>query len=218
MGRDKALVPLGGRPLVSWTVERLAPQCGALAISRHDGQLDGPHLGRPLLADGGDVRAGPLAGLLAGLDWVAAVEPDAAHAVTVAVDSPFLPEDFVARLVAAREAAGAGAAVASSGGRRHPVAALWPVAARHALRAALLGEGLRRVGLFLDRQIPVVVAWSTEPFDPFLNLNAPHDLAAAEAIQAGASHTKRRKCLTHFRRVTPHERRRAFALASGQEK
>lgn len=184
MGRDKALVPLGGRPLVAWTVERLAPQCGALAISRHDGRLDGIDLGLPLLGDGEPGRAGPLAGVLAGLDWAAAVDPDATHAVTVAVDSPFLPSDFVARLAAAREAAAGEAAVASSCGRRHPVAALWPVAARHALRAALLGEGLRRVGLFLDRFRPVAVEWPSAPFDPFLNLNAPADLAAAEAVRA----------------------------------
>ena len=187
MGRDKALVPIGGRPLVVWTVERLAPQCGPLAISRHDGRLGGIELGLPLLAAGDPGRAGPLAGLLAGLDWAASSGHEAGHAVTVAVDSPFLPGDFVARLTAARDAGGAEAAVASSGGRRHPVAALWPVRARHALRAALLGEGLRRVGLFLDRYGPAVADWPTAPFDPFMNLNAPEDVAAAEAVRAGTA-------------------------------
>lgn len=184
MGRDKALAPLAGQPLVAWTVERLRPQCGALAVSRHDGRLDGIALGLPVLADGEAGRAGPLAGLLAALDWAAAVEPGATHAITTAVDSPFLPDDFVARLAGARDASGRGAAVAASGGRRHPVAALWPVAARHGLRAALIGGGLRRVGVFLDRCDPAVVDWPTEPFDPFLNLNAPADLAAAEALHA----------------------------------
>ncbi len=184
MGRDKALVPLGGRPLVAWIVERLAPQCATLAVSRHDGRLAEVDLGLPLLADGEVGYAGPLAGLLAGLDWAAAVDPGAAHAVTAAVDSPFLPEDFVARLVAARDASGAEAAVASSGDRRHPVAALWPIRARHALRAAMLGGGPRRVGLFLDRLRPAVADWPTVPFDPFLNLNTPEDLAAAEAVRA----------------------------------
>ncbi len=188
MGHDKALVRLGGVPLVAWTAGRLAPQCGALAVSRHDGQLEGCDLGLPLLADGDLGGAGPLAGLLAGLDWAAAVVAEATHAVTVAVDSPFLPEDFVARLLAARDAGGAEAAVASSGGRRHPVAALWPVRARHALRAAMLGEGLRRVGLFLDRFRPAVADWPTAPFDPFLNLNTPEDLAAAEAVRATLLH------------------------------
>lgn len=180
MGTDKALAPLAERPLVARTIERLAPQCGLLAVSRHDGHLPGLNLGLPVIADGGDHRLGPLGGLLAGLDWAAAADPGAARAVTVAVDTPFLPEDFVARLMAA----GPGAVAASSGGRRHPVAALWPVAARHALRAALQDEGLRRVGVFLDRLAPAAVDWPTDPFDPFINLNTPEELAAAEAIHA----------------------------------
>lgn len=183
MGRDKALAPLGGRPLLAWTAERLAPQCAALAVSRHDGRLDGLDLGLPLLADAENgPRAGPLAGVLAGLDWAAA--SGAAQAVTAAVDSPFLPSDFVARLLAAAGAGGSGAAVARSGGRRHPVAALWPVDARHALRAAMRDDGLRRVGVFLDRLAPAPVDWPTEPFDPFMNLNAADDVAAAEAVHA----------------------------------
>lgn len=188
MGQDKALMRLGGRPLVAWTVDRLAPQCGALAIARHDGRLDGIDLGLPLLADGDADRVGPLAGLLAGLDWAAAAAPDAKHAVTVAVDSPFLPGDVVARLSAARQAGGAAAAVASSGGRRHPVVALWPVTARHALRTALRHGGLRRIGLFLDGFAPATVEWPTDPFDPFLNLNAPEDVATAEAVLARMCH------------------------------
>ena len=183
MGRDKALVPLGSRPLVAWTIERLAPQCGALAVSRHDGRLDGWDVGLPLLNDGAIGRAGPLAGVLAALDWAAAVVPRATHAVTISVDSPFLPTDLVARLDAARAASGREAAVASSGGRRHPVAALWPIAARESLRSAMRDEGLRRVGLFLDRLSPAVVDWPTEPFDPFTNLNTPEDLAMAEAAR-----------------------------------
>ncbi len=182
MGRDKAGVEVGGRSLLTRTIERLRPQCGPLVVSRHDGTLDGPDHGLPLVADGVAGRAGPLAGILAGLDWVAEVNPAATHAVTVPVDAPFLPTDLVVRLTAAREAASAGACCAASGERRHPVVALWPVAARHRLREALAIEGLRRLGAFLDRLDPAVASWPVEPFDPFLNLNAPADLAAAEAI------------------------------------
>jgi molybdenum cofactor guanylyltransferase len=182
MGQDKALVTLAGRTLVSWTVARLTPQVSALAISRHDGQLAGvdPHL--PILADAGESYDGPLAGLLAGLDWVAATEPQASHAVTVPVDAPFLPADFVAQLLALRDATGAAACVAASGGRRHPTAGLWPVAARHLLRDAMRDEGLRRIGSFLERLGAAEAQWPTEPGDPFLNLNTPEDLAAAEAV------------------------------------
>ena len=182
MGRDKAGVEIGGRTLLSRTIERLRPQCGALVVSRHDGTLDSPAHGLPVVADGVPGRAGPLAGILAGLDWVAGVDPAATHAVSVPVDAPFLPSDLVARLAEAREAAGAGACCAASGERRHPAVALWPVAARHRLRTALVGEGLRRLGAFLDGLAPAVARWPVEPFDPFLNLNAPGDLAAAEEI------------------------------------
>ena len=182
MGRDKALVELVGQNLVSRTVARLAPQVGALAISRHDGRLDGFDAGLPILADSSEVRDGPLAGLLAGLDWVAMVDPEASHAVSVPVDSPFLPPDVVSRLMARRNETGAAACVASSGGRRHFTTAVWPVTARHALKSVMRNEGFRRVGVFLERLGAAEAEWSTIPFDPFLNLNTPEDLAAAEAI------------------------------------
>ena len=186
LGQDKALVRLGGRRLVDRVAARLAPQVSALAISRHDGLLDEPRPGATLLADAPGPRDGPLAGLLAGLDWAAAHHRAATHAVTVAVDSPFLPVDLVERLAAARVAAGTEACVAESGGRRHPVACLWPVAARHALREELERDGSRRVGLFLDRFRPAVVRWPAEPVDPFLNVNTAEDLAAAEAMLASS--------------------------------
>ena len=181
MGRDKALVRLDGLRLVDRTVARLVPQVAALAVSRHAGGLDGLPPGVALVTDGAGAHAGPLAGLLAGLDWVAARDPAATHAVTVPVDAPLLPDDLVARLSEARAAAGADAAVALSGDRRHSVTALWPVSARGVLRAALEVEELRRVGLFLDRLGPAEARWPCEPHDPFLNVNQPDDLAAAEA-------------------------------------
>ena len=186
LGRDKALVRLGGQRLVDRVADRLAPQVTALAISRHDGLLDAPRPGATLLADAAGPRDGPLAGLLAGLDWVAASHPAATHAVTVAVDSPFLPRDLVERLAAALSAAGAQACVAESGGRRHPVACLWPVAARHVLREDLGRDGSRRVGLFLDRLRPAIVRWPATPVDPFFNVNTAEDLAAAEAMVASS--------------------------------
>lgn len=180
MGRDKALVTLGGRPLIVWAIERLSPQVGALAISRHDGRLEGVDRSLPLLADEPGEPAGPLAGVLAGLDWAATLDPPPTHVVTVAVDTPFLPLDLVERLTATRAAAETAAAVAASGGRRHPVAALWPVAARAALREALHRDG-RRIGDILDQLGAAMAEWPVLPFDPFLNLNAPEDLAAAES-------------------------------------
>lgn len=186
MGSDKALQEVAGRSLLSRTVARLAPQCREVAVSRHDGRQDGVDAGLAVLRDAVPGQAGPLAGILAGLDWAAGIDPTATHIVTVAVDTPFLPLDFVARLAEAREAASASACCAMSGDRRHPVAALWPVAAREVLRDALLGEGLRRVGQFLDRLGPAVAVWPVDPYDPFYNVNAPDDVARAEAMAVQA--------------------------------
>ena len=91
-----------------------------------------------------------------------------------------MPTDLAARLVAAVEA-GAELACAASDGRIHPVVALWPVAIRAELRAALRGGGERKVGAFVELRA-AVVRWPTLPHDPFYNVNAPQDVETAEAI------------------------------------
>ncbi len=180
-GADKALLTLAGRPLLAHVLDRLAPQVGAIALSANGDPARFASFGLPVLADAGGSGEGPLAGLLAGLDWAAAI--GAAHVVAVAVDTPFLPADLVARLAAA--AGPGGAAVAASPDaagrlRRHPAMGLWPVALRGALRAALDG-GLRKAGLWAETAGARVAAFETGASDPFFNLNRPEDLAAAEA-------------------------------------
>lgn len=179
-GIDKPLLMLGGRTLLDRVAERLAPQCPAgLALSANGDPARFAGFPGPVLADGVPGRPGPLAGVLAGLDHAAAV---GAHWVVSAPgDAPFLPRDLVARLEAARAAAGAPLAHAASGGRGHYAAALWPVGLRADLRAALVERGERRVGAFLARHGAAVAAWPAGPPDPFLNVNGPGDLAAAEA-------------------------------------
>lgn len=178
-GADKALLPLDGRPLIDHVLARFAPQVGALAISangpaaRFDGQ------GLPVLADAeGHLGEGPLAGLIAGLDWAAG--QGAAWLATVSCDMPFLPGDLVARLAADGAPRGA---MASSGGRLHPTAALWPVDARQIV-AARFAAGERRLRAAL--QDPAEVAFPDSP-DPFANINAPADLAAAAARLGAAA-------------------------------
>jgi molybdopterin-guanine dinucleotide biosynthesis protein A len=140
----------------------------------------------PVIADDVPDYAGPLAGILAGLDFIAAYLPEARFAVSVAGDTPFLPTDLVARLHLAREQDGAEVACARSGGRTHPVVALWPIAIREDLRKALVGEDLRKVTRFLERHSLAYADWPVEPFDPFLNINEPTDIAAAEEISRTA--------------------------------
>ena len=128
-------------------------------------------------------QPGPLAGVLAGLDHVAAHHPDARFAVTVPTDAPFLPGDLVARLVARRSSDPSKVIVcAMSGGRPHYVTALWAVELRHDLRRALLERDERRVLAFYARHPFAPVDWAVTPYDPFFNVNKPEDLAEAERI------------------------------------
>ena len=187
-GGDKPLLHLGGVSLLSRAIGALRPQCDALLMSANGDPARFSAFGLPVIADEIEGFAGPLAGILAGLDFVAAYLPEVRFAVSVAADTPFLPSDLIARLHLARETEGAELACARSGGRAHWAVALWPVAIRPALRHALVDENLHRLEGFLERYPLAYADWPTEPFDPFLNINEPADLVAAEQIlQAGAA-------------------------------
>ena len=183
-GGDKALLRLGGRRLIDRVVARLRPQVAALAINANGDPTRFAGCGLPVVADSVPDFAGPLAGVLAGLDWAAARHPDVSHVASVATDAPFLPTDLVSRLVAALGEADADLACAASGGRPHPVFGLWPVRLREALRDALLDDKIRKVDLWTARYKLVTVPFSDRPVDPFFNANRPEDLNAAAALLA----------------------------------
>jgi len=137
--------------------------------------------GLPVIADVVDGFAGPLAGVLTGLEHAAATHPDVTHVISLATDAPFLPRDLGARLIAA-VADGADMAQARSNGRRHPVFAIWPVSMAAGLRAALVDEGLRKIDDFTARHDCAIVDFVNEDdagLDPFTNLNTPEDLEMA---------------------------------------
>jgi molybdopterin-guanine dinucleotide biosynthesis protein A len=133
--------------------------------------------GLPVLPDSIPDQPGPLAGVLAAMIWA-----EADYVATVPGDAPFLPPDLLVRLAEARTAAGAEIALARSGGRSHPVAALWPSRLRPALQRAISEEGLRRMADWVARHQAVEVDFPVEPVDPFFNINRPEDLAAAERL------------------------------------
>lgn len=173
-GGDKGRLQVGGRPILRRVTMCLAAQVPALALNANGDPARFADLGLPVLADSVPGWPGPLAGVLAALDWAAGEE--AGWCVTAPGDCPFLPGDLVRRLHAAR---GAGQfACASSGGRSHPVIAVWPVECRAVLREALAG-GLRKVGAFAAQSL---AEWPTIPCDPFLNVNTPEDLVLAERL------------------------------------
>jgi len=184
-GGDKALRGLGRRTLLGRVVERLRPQVAALVINANGNPARFAEFGLPVVPDGVPDFAGPLAGVLAGLDWAAAHRPDLSHVATVATDAPFLPKDLVSVLVAALTEADADLACAASGGRTHPVFGLWPVRLKEDLRGALTGDGIRKVDLWTGRHKLVTVPFADRPVDPFFNVNRPADLdAAAELLAA----------------------------------
>jgi molybdopterin-guanine dinucleotide biosynthesis protein A len=181
-GGDKGLSAIDGRSMLGRVIATLAPQCTGLLLNANGDPGRFESFGLPIVADDVPGFAGPLAGILAGLEWLAQKAPAAVWAVSVAADTPFIPTDLVARLHAARSAAEARLACAASAGRIHPVVGLWPVALRHDLRAFLIDEGQRRTGSFAARYRLAEAAWPDTPYDPFFNANAPQDLDEAEAI------------------------------------
>ncbi len=181
-GGDKPLRRVGGRSILERVIDRLAPQCEGLLINANGDPGRFASFDLPVVADDIPDFAGPLAGILAALDWIARDRPAVRWAVSVAGDTPFIPPDLVARLHAGRAEADSSLACAASGGRTHPVVGLWPVSLRVDLRAFLIEEGQRKVGAFGPRHGIAEVDWPVEPYDPFFNANAPDDLDEAERI------------------------------------
>jgi molybdopterin-guanine dinucleotide biosynthesis protein A len=183
-GGDKPLRTIAGRTILAHVIERLSPQCDGLLLNANGDPVRFAAYGLPVVADSVPDFAGPLAGILAGLDWLAANRSDRQWLVSVAADTPFIPRDLVARLHAAREEANVPLACAASGGWTHPVIGLWPVALREELRHALTVEDERKIDRWTARHGVVSVEWPTEPVDPFFNANRPDDLAEAERLHA----------------------------------
>jgi len=181
-GGDKARIRIGGVTILERVLGRLAPQCSRIVISANGDPARFADTCLPVVADSVPDFAGPLAGILAGLDWTAANAPEYEWLVSVPNDCPFLPKNLVANLHDARAKVGAPLACACSGGWQQPVIGLWPVTLREDLRHALVSESLRKIGLWTARHGIGFADWPDEPIDPFLNVNTPEDAARAEAI------------------------------------
>jgi molybdenum cofactor guanylyltransferase len=183
-GGDKARITIGGATILRRVLACLAPQCACIVINANGDPARFADTCLPVVADSVPDFAGPLAGILAGLDWAAANAPDCEWLASAPGDCPFLPGDLVRRLHEARIAAAMPLACARSGEQRHQVVALWPVALRENLRRALLDQGLRKIEIWTARHGAAVADWPAEPIDPFFNVNTPEDAARAQAIAA----------------------------------
>ncbi len=185
-GGDKSLMRLGGRTILDHVVERARPQVAELLINANGDPARFADFKLPVAADVIPDFAGPLAGVLTGMAWVADNAPEIPWLASFATDAPFLPHDMVARLLAAIDEAGAEMACATSGGRAHPVFGIWPVRLRGELKRAMEDEEMRKIDRWTARYNIVHVAFDGPEVDPFFNVNRPENLAEAETM-AGAS-------------------------------
>ena len=183
-GGDKCLRKVAGRPLLSRVIERIFPQVDHVVLNANGDPERFSEFGLPVIADVVEGNAGPLAGILTGLDWAARHVTECEWVVSVPTDAPFLPMDYVARMMAAIEDEDAELACASTNGRTHPVAGLWALRLMLELRSALIDEDIRKIDQWTVRYRLADVEFSSEPIDPFFNANRPEDLKAAEVILA----------------------------------
>ena len=185
-GGDKSLLDLGGRSILQHVIERLRPQVEEIALSANGAPSRFENFGLPVVPDSIEGFAGPLAGVLAGMDY--AVGEGFDRIVTVAADTPFFPTNLVALFQIAADRAGSGLVLAATpdekrGILRHPTFGLWPVSLREDLRQALQ-DGLRKVVLWTDGHNGTVALFDSADEDPFFNVNTPDDLTAARKIMA----------------------------------
>jgi molybdopterin-guanine dinucleotide biosynthesis protein A len=186
-GGDKCMRTLAGRPLLDRLIDAVRPQVGTLILNANGDPARFAAYGLPVVHDVIDGYAGPLAGVLTGLEWAAANAPAAEWVASFATDAPFLPDDLVARLLAAVRDKGAEMACAASGGRTHPVFGLWPVALRGELRRAMIEDDMRKIDRWTAGYDIVAVPFEAAGGrDPFFNVNNPENLEEAERFLAGA--------------------------------
>ncbi|MEM7222897.1 MAG: molybdenum cofactor guanylyltransferase MobA [Pseudomonadota bacterium] len=191
-GGDKCLRDLAGKPILAHILERARPQVAAMVLNANGDPARFAAFGQPIVADSVEGFAGPLAGVLSGMEWAAATLPGCRWIVSFACDAPFLPLDLAKRLMDAVKEEGADMACAQSLGRDHPVFGLWPLALKDELAHAMTEEGLRKVDLWTGRYRLARVAFApletaAGPLDPFFNTNRPEDLEQAERFMTAQS-------------------------------
>ena len=183
-GGDKPMRTIGGRTILERVIARLQPQCDGLILNANGDPARFAAFGLPVISDDVADFPGPLAGILAALDWTAANRPNVEWILSAAADCPFLPRDLVTRLHQALSEQNAQLAVAASGWQSHPVIGLWSLALRDELRHALVVEDIRKIDRWTARYKLATVTWPTTPLDPFFNANTVSDIAEAERLAA----------------------------------
>jgi molybdenum cofactor guanylyltransferase len=182
-GGDKGLKRIGGQLMLTRVINRIEQQVERLIISANGDPERFIDFDLPVIPDDLPDLPGPLAGILAAMDFAAEMT-SANFVLSVAADCPFLPRDLCPRLLALQKLHDSRISVARSGGFAQPTIALWDTSLRRDLRKALSEEGLRKIDAFTARYPTTSVDWPVTPYDPFFNANTPDDLAHAENIAA----------------------------------
>ncbi len=179
-GGDKNQLQLGGKPILDRLIDRVKPQVETLILNANGDAGRFAEYGLPVVADVIEGFAGPLAGVLTGLEWASEHKPTYQWVATFATDAPFVPTDMVGKLLQAVEAEKADMACAMSNGRTHPPFALWPVRLKEDLRRAMIEEDMRKIDLWTARYAIKHVPFENPEMDPFFNINKPENLDEAE--------------------------------------
>ena len=185
-GGDKTMIEVGGQSLLTRVIARLSPQVGPILLNANGDPARFAGLGLPVVPDVVEGYAGPLVGVLTGLEWLRDHQPGVAWMVSVAADTPLFPPDLVERMTRAVAEERADLAIAYTGSRSHPVFALWPLRLAGDLRRAVVDEGMRKIEAWTDRYKVAKVDWPTIPTDPFFNVNTPEDVVRLGMILDGS--------------------------------
>ena len=181
-GGDKCFRTIGGVTILAQIIQRVQEQVSQLVINANGDSLRFAGYDLPIVGDTVPGFAGPLAGILSGMEWVVKHAPDCSWIASIPTDAPFLPQDLITRLSDAMGNEGNDLACAASAGRAHPVIGLWPVKMRANLRHALVNEDVRKIDAFTENYKVTVVNFDSDPIDPFFNTNRPEDLEEAEQL------------------------------------
>jgi molybdopterin-guanine dinucleotide biosynthesis protein A len=181
-GGDKFLNKLNGKPILNHVLERVRPQVSELIINSNSNTTALVRFGCPVIADIVQGFVGPLAGVLTGMEWASTNTPECRWIATFPADAPFIPRDCLKKMKLYAEKDLYDIICVSSGGRTHPVCALWRIDLANELRLAIVNEEMRKIDLWTARYRLATIEFLDQPFDPFFNINRPEDLEIARAI------------------------------------
>ena len=184
-GENKAMLPLGGKPLVQHVIDRMSPQTAGLVFSVDSPRVELEQFGLTQVTDPHAGSRGPLGGLLAAMEAMPAAGEGASDWLLLApCDAPFLPWNLADRLQQQARASALPGCLVRYQGELHPTFSLWQRQLLPSLRTAVLQDGLGGFKQYLGRVCLAIVDWEDDPGQPFLNVNRPADLHHAEALLA----------------------------------